>query len=76
MFVDISTIPPAIIAAVCGGALVCVALSFWAIWHAFWRVFPYPQERFIWLAIAVFIPFFGGLIYLLWGAKRGRRNAS
>ncbi|BBD07751.1 PLDc N-terminal domain-containing protein [Desulfovibrio ferrophilus] len=52
--------------------LVCLSISFWAIYHAYWREFPTIQEKMIWLVVAVFVPFIGGFAYLVWGRKRGR----
>lgn len=76
MFVDISSIPPTVLATVIGIVAICAGISLWSIWHAFWREFPTHQEKLIWLALAVFIPCLGGIIYALWGRKRGRRYAS
>lgn len=52
--------------------MICLCISFWAIYHAYWREFPTIQEKLIWLVAAVFVPFIGGLAYLFWGRKRGR----
>lgn len=53
---------------------VCLCISFWGIWHAYWREFPTVQEKMIWLVVIVFIPFAGGIAYLLKGRKRGRKS--
>ncbi|NJB66861.1 hypothetical protein GGQ74_000501 [Desulfobaculum xiamenense] len=76
MLVDISTFSPALLAIIAAMVAVCLSLSFWAIWHAFWREFPSHQEKMVWLALAVFIPFIGGIVYLVCGRNRGRRYAS
>ncbi|SKA71410.1 PLDc N-terminal domain-containing protein [Desulfobaculum bizertense] len=76
MLVDLSSFSPALLATIGAIVLIAVLLSFWAIWHAFWRQFPSQQEKMIWLAVAVFIPFIGGIIYLLFGKNRGRRLES
>jgi len=52
---------------------VCLGISFWAIYHAYWREFPSIQEKMIWLVAVVFVPFFGGIAYLGWGRKRARK---
>ncbi len=44
-----------------------------AIWQSFHRVFPTPLERMFWFLLAVFVPVLGGLAYLFWGRKRGRK---
>lgn len=43
-----------------------------AIWHVFPREFPTPQEKMAWLALAVFLPVIGGLVYWIMGRKRGK----
>ncbi|MDY7002314.1 MAG: PLDc N-terminal domain-containing protein [Thermodesulfobacteriota bacterium] len=47
--------------------------NLWSIWHAFYRDFPSPTEKMIWLGLAVFIPVLGGLAYIIWGRRRGRK---
>lgn len=47
--------------------------NLWAIWHAFHVTFPTDQEKMVWIALGVFVPVLGGLIYLFWGRKRARR---
>ena len=48
--------------------------NLWSIWHIFHRDFATPQEKMIWLALAVFIPVLGGLTYILFGRKRSIKN--
>jgi hypothetical protein len=55
-----------------GATAICLFVSFWAIWHAYWRVFPTGQEKALWLVAAVLLPFVGGLAYLFFGRNRGR----
>jgi len=43
-----------------------------AIWQSFRREFPTPLERMFWFLLAIFVPVLGGLVYLVWGRKRGR----
>lgn len=45
-------------------------LNLWGIWHAFNHAFPTPLERMRWILACVFIPFLGGLAYLLFGWRR------
>ena len=49
--------------------------NLWSIRHAYYRDFPSPTEKMIWLGISVFIPVLGGLAYLIWGRKRGQKPA-
>lgn len=45
-------------------------LNLWGIWHAFNHAFETPLERLLWVLAGVFLPFFGGLAYLLFGLRR------
>lgn len=47
--------------------------NLFGIWHAFHRVFPTPNERLIWMAICVFVPVVGGVLYLVFGLRRARK---
>ncbi len=47
-----------------------VLLNLWGIWHAFSHSFATPVERLIWIAVCIFIPFLGGLAYILFGYRR------
>lgn len=53
--------------------LVPILPNLWAIWHIFRCDFKTPQEKMAWLAASVFIPILGGLAYVFWGRKRGKR---
>ncbi|WP_045210651.1 PLD nuclease N-terminal domain-containing protein [Desulfonatronovibrio magnus] len=44
--------------------------NLWAILHVFKNDFETPQEKMIWIALAVFIPVLGGLAYLVFGRRR------
>lgn len=57
-------------------SFICIMISFWAIWHAYWREFATPQERLMWLGAIIFIPFAGVFAYLIWGMNRGRKYLS
>jgi hypothetical protein len=52
---------------------VFVAVSLFAIWDAFHRDFGSSNAKFGWIQLAVMFPFFGGLAYLIFGRKRGRK---
>jgi hypothetical protein len=54
-------------------AFVPIIPNLWAIWHCFRRDFPTPAEKMAWFGIAVFVPVLGGLAYLLFGRKRGKK---
>ncbi|MEW5773965.1 MAG: PLD nuclease N-terminal domain-containing protein [Thermodesulfobacteriota bacterium] len=54
-------------------ALVPILPNLWSIRHAYWRDFPSIQEKMIWLSVAVFVPVLGGLAYLFFGRKRGKK---
>lgn len=47
--------------------------NLWAIWHSFHAEFATHQEKMVWLAVNIFVPVLGGLVYLFWGRKRARR---
>ncbi len=49
--------------------------NLWAILHIFKNDFDTPQEKMIWLGLAVFIPILGGLAYLFFGRRRVVVNA-
>ncbi len=54
--------------------LVLVILpNYIAIWQSFHREFPSPLERMFWFLLAIFVPLLGGLVFLVWGRKRGRK---
>jgi hypothetical protein len=54
-------------------ALLPAILNLWAIWHSYRRDFPTPAEKMAWLGVAVFVPVLGGLAYLIFGRKRGKK---
>jgi hypothetical protein len=53
--------------------LVFVALSLYSIWDAFHRDFGSNNAKFGWIQLIVLVPFLGGLAYLIFGKKRGRK---
>jgi hypothetical protein len=46
-----------------------------AIWHSFHRQFPTPLEKMLWFLLAIFVPVLGGIVYLVWGRKRGFKES-
>lgn len=50
-----------------------VAVSLYAIWDAFHRDFGSSNAKFGWIQLTVLVPFLGGLAYLIFGRKRGRK---
>ena len=44
--------------------------NLWAIIHIFRNDFETPQEKMIWIGLAVFVPLIGGLAYLILGRRR------
>ncbi|HWR04854.1 MAG TPA: PLD nuclease N-terminal domain-containing protein [Humidesulfovibrio sp.] len=59
--------------AILGAVGLFVAISLYAIWDAFHRDFGSSNAKFGWIQLAVMVPFFGGLAYLIFGRKRGRK---
>ncbi len=53
--------------------LVPVIPNLWAIWHIFHCDFPSTQEKMLWIAISVFLPILGGILYLIKGRKKAQR---
>lgn len=51
-------------------ALIPMLPSFWSIWHIWDHEFQSPQQRALWLALAVFLPVLGGIIYIFTGRKK------
>ncbi len=48
-------------------------ITWWAIWDAFKREFTTTVEKMVWVQLAVMIPFLGGLTYLFFGKRRGKK---
>ena len=55
--------------------LIPILPNLWAIWHIFHCDFETGAEKMGWLFAAMFLPVLGGIAYLFWGRKRGRRIA-
>ncbi|SNR62669.1 Phospholipase_D-nuclease N-terminal [Humidesulfovibrio mexicanus] len=60
-------------AVILGAVGLFAAISLYSIWDAFHRDFGSSNAKFGWIQLAVMVPFFGGLAYLIFGRKRGRR---
>jgi len=59
--------------AILGVVAVFIGVSLYAIWDAFHRDFGSSNAKFGWVQLAVMVPFLGGLAYLIFGRKRGRK---
>jgi hypothetical protein len=64
---------PGMWAAILSVVGVFAALSIYAIYDAFNRDFGSSNAKFAWIQLAVLVPFLGGLAYLIFGRKRGRK---
>ncbi|MEG2139822.1 MAG: PLD nuclease N-terminal domain-containing protein [Bilophila sp.] len=47
-------------------------LNLLGIWDAYRHSFASPLERMLWMLLCVFVPFLGGVCYLLFGWRRAR----
>ena len=70
---DLPPMTPGQLALLLGLLVLPILPNFIAIWHSFHREFPTPLERMFWFLLAIFVPVLGGIVYLLWGRKRGRK---
>ena len=70
---EIPALAPAQWILILGVVGVFAGVSLYAIWDAFHRDFGSSNAKFGWIQLAVMVPFFGGLAYLIFGRKRGRR---
>lgn len=73
MYAVLATYPAWKLALLALAALVPILPNLWSIRHAYWREFPSLNEKLIWLVVAVFVPVFGGLAYVFFGRKRGKK---
>ncbi len=58
--------------ALLAGAVLFVGISCYSIYDALRRDFGSTNAKLAWVQLAVLVPFFGGLAYLILGRKRGR----
>ncbi|WP_300157929.1 PLDc N-terminal domain-containing protein [Solidesulfovibrio sp.] len=70
---DMPPLSPGQIALLAGLLIVAILPNYIAIWQSFHREFPSHLERMCWFLLAIFVPLLGGLAYLIWGRKRGRK---
>ena len=59
---------------VIGVTLAFMLVSWWAIRDAFSRQFGSTNEKIFWVQLAVLVPFLGGILYFLFGKKRGKKT--
>ena len=64
---------PVVIALIIVGLIIPILPNLWAIWNAFHSEFATTEEKMTWVAVAVFLPVLGGLLYLFWGRRRRRQ---
>lgn len=48
-------------------------INLWGIAHAMRHVFPKENERALWVATCIFLPFLGGVLYLIFGLRRSKK---
>lgn len=53
------------------GATILTIPTLWAIWHVYHREFASVEEKKIWMALSIFFPTIGGVIYYFFGRNRG-----
>jgi len=70
---ELPAMTPGQLAFLIGLLLLAILPNYIAIWQSFHREFPTPLERMLWFLLAIFVPVLGGIIYLIWGRKRGRK---
>ncbi len=70
---DLTSIPPGQLALFIAVLVLAILPNYIAIWQSFHRQFPTPLERTFWFLLAIFVPLLGGIAYLIWGRKRGRK---
>jgi len=73
MFFVVPNFSPLQWAAILGGALLFVGVTCYSVYDALRRDFGSSNAKLIWVQLAVMVPFFGGLAYLIFGRKRGRK---
>lgn len=61
-------------AMILGGTTAFVLLSLWSIRDAFSRRFDSTLERVLWIQLVALVPFLGGIVYVLVGKHRGKKN--
>lgn len=54
--------------------VLAIGITFFSIWDAYKRDFATSNEKLAWLQLSILVPFFGGLAYIIFGRKRGRKQ--
>ena len=70
---QIPALTPAHWIGILAGALLFVGVSLYAIRDALSRDFGSSNAKLAWVQLAVLVPFLGGVAYLIFGRKRGRK---
>lgn len=70
---ELPPLAPGQMAVLAGLLILAILPNYIAIWQSFHREFPTSLERVFWFLLAIFVPLLGGLAYLIWGRKRGRK---
>lgn len=73
MIAELQALSGSQIALLLGGVGLFAAISIYSIYDAFNRDFGSSNAKLGWIQLAVLVPFFGGLAYLIFGRKRGRK---
>lgn len=73
MFFSLPNFSPLQWYAILGGAAVFVGVTCYSVYDALRRDFGSSNAKLMWVQLAVMVPFFGGLAYLMFGRKRGRK---
>uniref|UniRef100_I2Q0S6 Cardiolipin synthase N-terminal domain-containing protein n=1 Tax=Desulfovibrio sp. U5L TaxID=596152 RepID=I2Q0S6_9BACT len=72
---DLPSMAPGQMALLITLLVLAILPNYIAIWQSFHREFPTPLERMFWFLLAIFVPMLGGIAYLIWGRKRGRKTS-
>jgi drug/metabolite transporter (DMT)-like permease len=72
---DLPSLAPGQMALLITLLVLAILPNYIAIWQSFHREFPTPLERMFWFLLAIFVPLLGGIAYLIWGRKRGRKTS-
>ncbi|EHJ46645.1 hypothetical protein DFW101_0628 [Solidesulfovibrio carbinoliphilus subsp. oakridgensis] len=72
---DLPSMAPGQLALLITLLVLAILPNYIAIWQSFHREFPTPLERMFWFLLAIFVPLLGGIAYLIWGRKRGRKTS-
>lgn len=73
LFSGFKNIPPEYIPVFLLLTIIPILPNLWCIYHAFQREFPTTAEKMAWIWLGVLAPVVGGLVYFIWGRKRGQK---